>query len=250
MKRAIGFFDSGVGGISVLKSAVKALPNENFIYLGDTKNAPYGVRSEENIRALTVNCVNKLLERNIKALVIACNTATSAAAQTLRETLTIPVIAMEPALKPAHENRHGGQIIVLATAATLRQQKFRLLMEKYGEGAVLIPGNGIVELVESGVFEGEEARKCLNGLLDEALKQKTDSIVLGCTHYSFMRKEIENVVGKDVLVLDSIDGTVRQLKRVLEREGLLEKDDSQGSVEFISTAGKEAEKYMQRMFEL
>ena len=181
---------------------------------------------------------------------IACNTATSAAAQTLRETLTIPVIAMEPALKPAHENRHGGQIIVLATAATLRQQKFRLLMEKYGEGAVLIPGNGIVELVESGVFEGEEARKCLNGLLDEALKQKTDSIVLGCTHYSFMRKEIENVVGKDVLVLDSIDGTVRQLKRVLEREGLLEKDDSQGSVEFISTAGKEAEKYMQRMFEL
>ena len=154
MKRAIGFFDSGVGGISMLKSAVKALPNENFIYLGDTKNAPYGVRSEEDIRALTVNCVNKLLERNIKALVIACNTATSAAAQTLRETLTIPVIAMEPALKPAHENRHGGQIIVLATAATLRQQKFRVLMEKYGEGAVLIPGNGIVELVESGATKG------------------------------------------------------------------------------------------------
>ena len=152
----IGVFDSGVGGISVLQAFVRLLPREHFIYYGDTANAPYGTKETEEVIDCVRKVTDRLLERNIKALAIACNTATGAAAYTLRKELTIPVIGMEPALKPAAEIRKKGEILVLATPLTLHQKKFNLLMGKYGEGAVRVPCTGLMELVENENWDGAE----------------------------------------------------------------------------------------------
>ncbi len=242
----IGFFDSGVGGISLLNEATKLLPAEDLIYYGDNKNAPYGSKTESEILHLTLRAVDLLLSMGIKALVLACNTATSAAALHLRERLSIPVIGIEPALKPAYENREGGQIIVMATSATLRQEKFRVLMGKYGKDAVCVTGSGLVELIESGVFEGEKIRELLRGILGESLKSKTDFIVLGCTHYPFIKDEIARVAGPGVQIIDGAAGTVRHLKNVLAEKGLLRKD-GEGKIELLSSSQDESSIRLMKM---
>ncbi len=219
MERPIGIFDSGVGGISVLREAVRVLPEEKFLFVGDNKNAPYGSKTREEIITCVDSVVEQLLEQNIKALVIACNTATAAAAKELRARLPIPVIGMEPALKPAHLIRKEGQIIVLATPATLRMEKFADLMEKYGEGAVPVPGCGIVECVESGHIDDAEIEGVLHGLLDAPLRNKTDAIVLGCTHYVFVKNALARVA-PHVPLVDGNMGTVQQLNRVLKERGI------------------------------
>ena len=244
MRRPIGIFDSGLGGISVLKEAVHLMPNEHFIFYGDNENAPYGTKTQEQIDSCVQNVVDQLLQRDIKALLIACNTATAASAKRLRSELTIPVIGMEPALKPAHELRHGGQILVLATPATLHMDKFLHLMELYGEGAVPVEGYGIVECVEDGQVRGERILSVLHGLLDEHLKKKTDAIVLGCTHYPLIREALAQVA-PGVPLIDGNLGTVRQLRRVLERDGLLCPPGEPGGYE-LHTTGDEAI-YLPRM---
>lgn len=244
MRRPIGIFDSGLGGISVLKEAVHLMPNEHFIFYGDNENAPYGTKTQEQIDSCVQNVVDQLLQRDVKALLIACNTATAASAKRLRSELTIPVIGMEPALKPAHELRHGGQILVLATPATLHMDKFLHLMELYGEGAVPVEGYGIVECVEDGQVRGERILSVLHGLLDEHLKKKTDAIVLGCTHYPLIREALAQVA-PDVPLIDGNLGTVRQLRRVLERGGLLCPPGEPGGYE-LHTTGDEAI-YLPRM---
>lgn len=244
MRRPIGIFDSGLGGISVLKEAVHLMPNEHFIFYGDNENAPYGTKTQEQIDSCVQNVVNHLLQRDVKALLIACNTATAASAKRLRSELTIPVIGMEPALKPAHELRHGGQILVLATPATLHMDKFLHLMELYGEGAVPVEGYGIVECVEDGQVRGERILSVLHGLLDEHLKKKTDAIVLGCTHYPLIREALAQVA-PGVPLIDGNLGTVRQLRRVLERDGLLCPPGEPGGYE-LHTTGDEAI-YLPRM---
>ena len=161
----IGVFDSGIGGISTLKEMIRELPREHFIYYGDTANAPYGTKSTEEVIGCVRKVVEHLQEKQIKALVIACNTATGAAAAVLRKELTIPVIAMEPALKPASEKREGGSILVMATPLTLQMEKFNLLMKKYGEGAVRVPCPGLMELVEAD--DGEGALEYLKHLFSQ-----------------------------------------------------------------------------------
>lgn len=244
MRRPIGIFDSGLGGISVLKEAVHLMPNEHFIFYGDNENAPYGTKTQEQIDSCVQNVVDRLLQRDVKALLIACNTATAASAKRLRSELTIPVIGMEPALKPAHELRHSGQILVLATPATLHMDKFLHLMELYGEGAVPVEGYGIVECVEDGQVRGERILSVLHGLLDEHLKKKTDAIVLGCTHYPLIREALAQVA-PGVPLIDGNLGTVRQLRRVLERDGLLCPPGEPGGYE-LHTTGDEAI-YLPRM---
>ena len=244
MRRPIGIFDSGLGGISVLKEAVHLMPNEHFIFYGDNENAPYGTKTQEQIDSCVQNVVDQLLQRDVKALLIACNTATAASAKRLRSELTIPVIGMEPALKPAHELRHSGQILVLATPATLHMDKFLHLMELYGEGAVPVEGYGIVECVEDGQVRGERILSVLHGLLDEHLKKKTDAIVLGCTHYPLIREALAQVA-PGVPLIDGNLGTVRQLRRVLERDGLLCPPGEPGGYE-LHTTGDEAI-YLPRM---
>ena len=243
---SIGVFDSGVGGISVLRDMVKLLPEERFIYYGDNKNAPYGTRSEEEIRTLAVASANVLLSYNVKALVVACNTATSAAVSTLREMLTIPVVGMEPALKPAALAWQGGKILVLATTATLRQQKYKVLSEKYGEHAVVHPCPGLMDLVEEGDMRSEKLKSYIQGILDGYRGEQIDGIVLGCTHYVFL-KPLFRELAPGIALFDGNDGTARRLKYLLEQGDMIS-EDKNGGVEFITSGAEDV--FLPRMKQL
>ena len=238
----IGVFDSGVGGISTLREMIRELPNERFIYFGDTANAPYGTRSTEEVTACVRTVVGKLLERNIKALVIACNTATGAAAATLREELSIPVVGMEPALKPASKIRKNGSVLVLATPLTLQQEKFENLMKQYGEGAVKVPCPGLMELVEAEDLPG--AKRYLQELFSRYPEDRVDAVVLGCTHYIFLKQMIRELLPERIAITDGNAGTARQLRRVLDRDGLLNREGP-GSVE-LETSGREEDLALMR----
>lgn len=236
--KPIGFFDSGVGGLSVLKKSIKLLPNEDFIYLGDSKNAPYGVKSVEEVRKLSFQAVEFLLQYNVKAIVVACNTATSAAIEQLRkEYRKIPIIGIEPALKPAVELNKSGKIVIMATPMTLSEKKFNRLMNKYKEKAniVPLPCPGLVELIEKGILQGIEVNQFLKDRFSILYKDKIASVVLGCTHYPFIKNELSNVLSKDVTIIDGSDGTSAQLKRQLERNKMLNLKQKKGEVHIYNT---------------
>lgn len=243
-QRPIGIFDSGMGGISVLREARALLPMEDFMYYGDNGNAPYGTKTEAEIRSLSCAVAERLMARGIKALVVACNTATSAAAQTLRETLPIPVIAMEPALKPAAEARHGGAILVMATPMTLKLPKFQALMARYGEGAVPVPCPGLMEFVERLELSGPALEDWLRNLLGGYREKQVDAVVLGCTHYVFIKEVVASLFPNGTQIIDGNLGTARQLRRVLKEGGLL-RDAGEGQIE-LTTSG-EAEAVLPRM---
>ncbi|MBQ3574917.1 MAG: glutamate racemase [Clostridia bacterium] len=247
MDRYIGILDSGVGGISVLREAVKLLPNENFIYYGDNKNAPYGPKPIEEIVQLSKNAVDYLLSRNVKALVLACNTITSAYAKQLRSEVTIPVIGMEPAVKPASLARCGGKILALATKATLSLDKFSVLMENYGEGVIPLEGKGLVEIVESGKRCSPEAHNALEEIFKPYLNEQIDGIVLGCTHYPFLRRQIEQFF-PDAMIFDGLEGTVRQLKRRLAEENRLNSVNKTGDVRFETSGSEDTIELMKKLF--
>lgn len=231
----IGFFDSGVGGISVLRETRRLLPGEDYIYYGDTLHAPYGERSAEEVEALSAAAAEYLLEQGCKAVVIACNTATSAAAEALRQRYPhVAVIGTEPALKPAVEACPGGRILVMATAMTLRERKFLRLWEQYRDAArvVPVPCSGLMEFVERGELDGPEAEAFLRQMLAPYLTEPVDAVVLGCTHYPFLRPVIRRVVGEGVLFFDSAEGVSRQLRRRLEEADLLQNRASGGTVRF------------------
>ena len=232
----IGVFDSGVGGVSVLRDLVRMLPRERFVYYGDNLNAPYGTKSEEEIRTLALHVADVLLSMGIKALVVACNTATSAAIATLRERLTIPVVGMEPALKPAALRREQGEIAVLATPATLRQRKFQHLYALYGEHAIILPCPGLMEFAERGELTGPGIDAFLQETFSPLKGVKLDAAVLGCTHYVFLRQAIGKAL-PGVALIDGNDGTARRLKYLLEQAGTL-KDEGEGGVTFL-TSGDE-----------
>lgn len=242
----IGVFDSGVGGISALQAMIRMLPREHFIYYGDTANAPYGTKETGEVIRCVRQVTERLNARNIKALVIACNTATGAAAYTLRRELTIPVIGMEPALKPASEVRKNGDILVLATQLTLHQEKFNLLMEKYGEGAVRVPCTGLMELVEQEDWHGAKA------YLEEVFAlydlKKVDAVVLGCTHYVFLKDMIRRMLPEHIAITEGSEGTARQLKRVLARSHLLN-ESGEGLVELETSGSPEDLEKMRRLLD-
>ena len=221
----IAVFDSGVGGISVLRHLVRILPGERFIYYGDSANAPYGSRSTEEVRVLTLAAVGKLLaEYPLKALVIACNTATAAAVNDVRAAHPeLIVVGIEPALKVAADHFPGGRVGVLATEVTLREEKFDTLLHRFDENVTIskIPAPGLVELVEHGKVDAPETEALLRKVLGPYLG-KLDAVVLGCTHYPFARNAIRRVLGDDVVLLDGGEGTARETRRRLEQAGLLE----------------------------
>ena len=221
----IAVFDSGVGGISVLRHLVQILPGERFVYYGDSANAPYGSRSTQEVRALTLAAVGKLLaEYPLKALVIACNTATAAAVNDVRAAHPeLIVVGIEPALKVAADHFPGGRVGVLATEVTLREEKFDTLLHRFDENVTIskIPAPGLVELVEHGKVDAPETEALLRKVLGPYLG-KLDAVVLGCTHYPFARNAIRRVLGDDVVLLDGGEGTARETRRRLEQAGLLE----------------------------
>ena len=234
----IAVFDSGVGGISVLRHLRRCLPGERFLYYGDSANAPYGSRSTEQVRQLTLAAVRKLTtEYPLKALVIACNTATAAAVKQVREAYPdLIVIGIEPALKLAADHFPGGRVGVMATEVTLREEKFDTLLHRFHENCTIakIPAPGLVQLVEAGKVEGPETEALLHSILDPYLG-KLDALVLGCTHYPFAAGAISRVLGEEVVLLEGGDGTARETLRRLKLAGLLE--EGPGEVTIINSSG-------------
>ncbi|MFT3931555.1 MAG: glutamate racemase [Spongiibacteraceae bacterium] len=234
----IGVFDSGVGGLSVLKHMRALLPAENFLYVADSGYAPYGERSPEFICERSLNIANFLLEKNIKALVVACNTATAAAVQMLRERLSIPVIAMEPGIKPAVELTRSKVVGVLATAGTLESARFFSLVNRYAGDVEIVtqPCAGLVERIEANDLSSSETLDLLRGYLDPLLNRGADVIVLGCTHYPFLREQIKNIIGHEIAIIDTGPAVAKELKRRLESTQLLCTDDRLGG-EIFWTSG-------------
>jgi len=239
--KPIGFFDSGLGGLSVLKTARRLLPGENYIYFGDNLNAPYGEKSEEEIKKLTLNACGFLYDKGVKAIVIACNTATSAAVIMMRETYNIPVISMEPAVKPALLGRREGKVLVLATPATVSQARYLGLIERLNAHSEVISVGcgGLVELIEEGHTDEEPIHDYLSKRLAFLDGQAVGAVVLGCTHYSFVEAAIKSYIDKithtDCPVFDGRHGTARQLQRVLESQNLLREGSGEGYVQFYAS---------------
>ena len=220
----IAVFDSGVGGISVLRELIRLMPDEHFIYFGDSKNAPYGTKKKEEVRELTINCAQKLFAQGAKGLVVACNTATSAAVRVLRETYPyIPIVGIEPALKPAALCMEHPRVLVMATPMTIHEEKFHVLMDKYKEKAQIIPlpCPGLMDFIERGDLDGEDLYRYLEDLLYSYRGNRIDAAVLGCTHYPFARKQIQQVLGDRVKIFDGGEGTAREMRRRLKESGLL-----------------------------
>ncbi|WP_296696107.1 glutamate racemase [Thiocapsa sp. UBA6158] len=219
----IGVFDSGVGGLSVLREIRRALPHEDLLYVADSAYAPYGDQSAEAIELRAVAVTERLLARGAKAIVVACNTATGAAARVLRTRYPVPVIAMEPAVKPAIEQTRSGVVGVLATRQTLGSHTFKQLLARMGEGPEILlqACPGLVERVEAGDLEGERTRTLLAAYLEPLLAQGADTLVLGCTHYPHLGKLIGEIAGPRTTVLDSGAAVARQVHRRLGEAGLL-----------------------------
>ena len=249
----IGIFDSGVGGISVLKALEKELPHEDFLFYGDQKNAPYGEKTEVEVRELSLRAYQFLKEQGVKATVIACNTATSAAAPFLREKFPEDIIVgMEPAVKPAtlftHEILHKqdelsgssaeNRILVLATESTLKGNRLHHLIDSLKDKGeyILLPAPGIVRLLEDGKGFGPEMQDYLKDLLPSYPKGSISSIVLGCTHFPFVKKEIEKALGYPIPFFDGAEGTARETGHRLSEKHLL-KEKGISKITLYSSSG-------------
>ena len=232
----IGVFDSGVGGISVLKELISLMPQENYLYFGDSANAPYGTKTTDQVRELTLKNAQMLFNRNIKALVIACNTATSAAIDLLREAFPDRLIlGIEPALKPAIRQFPTGTIGIMATDVTLREEKLQRLMAQFHTATVeRIAAPGLVECIEAGKADTEEAEALLRDILAPYVG-KLDALVLGCTHYPFVKDTVARILGEKTALLDGGAGVARQTQRLLEQAGLL--NEGEGSVTVENSLG-------------
>lgn len=243
-RQPIGVFDSGVGGISVLQELIRIMPNENYIYLGDSKHAPYGTKPLEEVRELTFENVRLLLGQGAKGLVVACNTATSAAVRLMRSTYPqLPIVGIEPALKPAALQKEHPRVLVMATPMTVQQEKFRQLMARYEHKAEIypLPCPGLMEFIEAGDLESERLHDFLQKLLEPYLAKQLDSVVLGCTHYPFVRKMIRRIVGDTVTIFDGGEGTAREMRRRLAEADLLNPSGERGWVRFENSVATEAE---------
>lgn len=236
----IAVFDSGMGGISVLKEMAKLMPNEDFIYFGDSVNAPYGTKSLEEVRALTIGHIKYFIEeKHAKAIAVACNTATSAAVRILRQMYPdTPLVGVEPAIKPAVTSLSHPVIVVMATPRTLLEEKFHNLEHQYEDQATIypLPCPGLMEYVEKGILEGEELEQFLEKLLHPYLERNITGIVLGCTHYPFVRKTIAKVAGPNVTLFDGSYGTAKELLRRLSVANLCQETSHKGSVRFYNSS--------------
>lgn len=236
----IAVIDSGVGGISVLRELIKMMPEERFLYFGDSKNAPYGTKSRAEVLEITRNNLTALQKRGIKALVVACNTATSAAVRILREeNPELPIVGIEPAVKPASELCESPRVLVMATPLTLKEEKFKNLVDRFAHKGEFIPlpCPGLADLIEKGDIEGEEIEAYLKNLFAPYFDQHIDGIVLGCTHYPHIREIIDRVWCGKVAILDGGEGTAREARRRIVAADLLR--HGEGEVEIVNTSSDE-----------
>jgi len=239
--RPVAVFDSGVGGISVLQHIHALLPHEQLLYVADSKYAPYGNKTPEEIRARCFEIADFLIAKDAKALVVACNTATAAAIDAMRAKYTLPIFGMEPAVKPAAEASKNGIIGVLATTGTLKSAQFAGLLESYGRNVKVVTQAcvGLVECIERGDLKGENTLKLLEQYCQPLLDEGADTIVLGCTHYPFVRPLIEQVVGKDIVLIDTGAAVAKHLQKRLAALDLLADSGQVAQVRFWTNSEAE-----------
>ena len=230
----IGIFDSGVGGTSIWKEIKTLLPNENTIYLSDSKNAPYGNKSKREIIDLSIKNTEYLLEKNCKIIVVACNTATTNAIKFLRKNYQIPFIGIEPAIKPASLKTKTNTIGILATKGTLNSELFEKTSKSINQQVAIVEtiGKGLVELIEEGNLNSKDMDELLQKYLNPMLKKNVDCIVLGCTHYPYLIPQIRRIVGENIQIIDSGEAVAKQTKNILEINNILNLINKKGKHQF------------------
>jgi len=242
-KYPIGIFDSGVGGLSVLRAIRAQMPEESVIYFGDQGHIPYGPRAMEQIRDFSEAIANFLLERNAKLIVVACNTASAAALKYLRDKFPdVQFVGMEPAVKPAAETTQTGRVGVLATPATFQGALYASVVERFANGVELFQNtcDGLVGQIEQGNLNGSETRKILESALHPMLEKNIDTVVLGCTHYPFVIPLVQEIVGGKVRVIDPAPSVAKQAKRLLEAGELRSDSSARGNVKFYTSGNPDA----------
>lgn len=234
----IGIFDSGIGGTSIWKEVVKLLPNEKTIYLADSKNAPYGEKSSEEIIALSVKNTELLISKGCKLIIVACNTATTNAIDYLRGNYSVPFIGIEPAIKPAALLSKTGAIGILATKGTLSSKLFEKTTREYTKNITKIEqdGEGLVPLIEEGKLNSPEINELLSTYLKPMLHFNIDHLVLGCTHYPYLIPQIKKIVGEKVTIIDSGEAVAKQTKAILEKHNLLSTSATKSQHQFYTNA--------------
>ena len=246
----IGVYDSGFGGLSVWRELHRALPRESLIYLGDGKNCPYGNKTEEQIRELAERAVGDLVERGCKMVVVACNTATAAAIEHLRERFShIPIVGLEPAVKPACAMTRSKVVGVMATERSLAGRKFLSTLERYGQGVEVLKvvGEGFVEAVEADAEQEPRTEELVRRAVEPMIERGADVIVLGCTHYPFLGDVIRRVVGdREVAVIDSGEAVEKRVESLLDKFSLRCAEDNVPRLEFLSYADEEYRSRLER----
>jgi glutamate racemase len=221
--RPIGIFDSGVGGLSILRDVQKLLPLQNFIFVGDQGNMPYGGKTKEQLQSYADKIMAFLVSKNVKAVIIACNTATVYAIDFLREKYQVPIIGTVPVVKTIANITKTKKVAVFSTPATTKSPYLQDLINKFAPNATVykVGGTGLEELIESGDLRNKQIDKILRESLEPLLKKNVDAIALGCTHYPFLRDKIERIVGEKVQVVDSGGAVARRTKWILENNHIL-----------------------------
>lgn len=234
----IGVFDSGVGGLSVLREIRRELPDEDLLYVADSEHAPYGDKSTELIEARAIAIIEFLIGQHAKAIVVACNTATGVAIDMLRAKFSLPIVAMEPAVKPAAAHTQSGVIGVLATSRTIASDNFAKLHNRFGADVKILMQAcpGLVEQVEAGDLSSDKTRALLEQYVLPLLAENVDTIVLGCTHYPFLAPLIREIAGPTVAIIDPSAAIARELRRRLERANLLSNESRAGKDRFWTSA--------------
>ncbi len=239
-ENSIGFLDSGFGGITVLSEALRQLPNENYIYYADNEHVPYGTKTKEEVHNFVFNAVEFMVSQGIKALVVACNTATSIAVRDLRSKYSFPIVGMEPAVKPAVENGNGKRVLVFATQLTLKEEKFHNLVQRVDHEHVVdyLAFPELVELAESMIFDRESVVPVIKKKLEGYDLDNYKTFVLGCTHFPIYKNTMKIVVPGHIHIIDGSNGTVRYLKHLLEEKNLLNTSGHGGEIEFFDSGVK------------
>ncbi|MCK5813749.1 MAG: glutamate racemase [Cocleimonas sp.] len=235
---AIGVFDSGMGGLSVLREIHQLLPSENLIYIADSKHAPYGDRSAQHVQHRCQQIANFLLKKKIKTLVVACNTATAEAVDLLRKQLTIPVVGLEPAIKSGVKMSKTGVIGVLATQRTIESKRLTSLVIRHAPHTKVLaqPCPGLMEKVEANHLDCYDTRQLIKQYTVPLLEQHVDTIILGCTHYPFLNNTIQTIVGRDIKLIETGKPVARQLQRILHQWQLLNSSVSLGHIDFYNSS--------------
>lgn len=219
----IGIFDSGIGGLTVLRKIIEILPNEKYIYYADTDNVPYGTKPKEEVKIYIEKAIKFLISKNVKAIVIACNTATSIAVNDLRNKYDIPIIGIEPAVKPAIEKRNGKKVLIMATPTTIREEKLQNLVKKLNasEEVDLIDMPKLVEFAEKMEFNSGEVKKYIEDRLKKYNLNNYSTLVLGCTHFPLFKETLLQVFSNEIFIIDGSQGVANRLKDILENKNLL-----------------------------